>query len=104
MSELKKFLLINKIEGYSFLVLLFLAMPLKYIMGYPVATKIAGMIHGILFILFIYQLLEAKGEEEFGKKETPWYFILSLVPFGSFYTDKMLKSRYAPALQRVKTS
>ena len=104
MSELKKFLLINKIEGYSFLVLLFLAMPLKYIMGYPVATKIAGMIHGILFIIFIYQLLEAKGEEGFGKKETLWYLILSLVPFGSFYTDKILKRKYAPALQRVKAS
>jgi hypothetical protein len=33
-----------------------------------------------------------------------WYFTLSLVPFGSFYTDKMLKRRYAPALQRVKAS
>jgi integral membrane protein len=104
MSELKKFLIINKVEGYSYLILLFLAMPLKYIMGYPVATKIAGMIHGILFIIFVYQLLEARSEEGFGKKETLWYFILSLVPFGSFYTDRLLKSRYAPALQRVKTS
>ena len=102
MSELKKFLLINKIEGYSFLVLLFLAMPLKYIMGFPVATKIAGMIHGILFIMFVYQLFEAKGEEGFSKKETLWYFILSLVPFGSFYTDKILKTKYAPALQKVR--
>ena len=102
MSELKKFLLINKIEGYSFLVLLFLAMPLKYIMGFPIATKIAGMIHGILFIIFIYQLFEAKTEEGFGKKETLWYFILSLIPFGSFYTDKMLKTKYAPALQKVR--
>ncbi len=101
MSELKKFLLINKIEGYSFLILLFLAMPLKYIMGFPIATKITGMIHGILFIIYIYQLLEAKGEEGFGKKETLWYFILSLVPFGSFYTDKILKTKYAPALQKV---
>jgi len=102
MSELKKFLLINKIEGYSFLVLVFLAMPLKYAMGIPVATKIAGMIHGMLFIAFIYQLLEAKSEEQFSKKETLWYFLLSLVPFGSFYTDRILKTKYAPALQKVR--
>jgi len=102
MSDLKKFLIINKIEGYSFIILIFLAMPLKYIMGYPIATKIAGMTHGILFMMFIYQLLEAKSEESFGKKETLWYFILSLVPFGSFYTDKLLKTKYAPALEKVR--
>jgi integral membrane protein len=102
MSELKKFRIINKIEGYSFLILLFLAMPLKYVMGFPVATKIAGMVHGILFLIFIYQLLEARSEEGFGKKETLWYFILSLVPFGSFYTDKLLRTKYALALQKVR--
>ena len=101
MSDLKKFLMINKIEGYSFIVLIFLAMPLKYIMGFPIATKIAGILHGILFMLFIYQLLETKSDMGFGKKETLWYFILSLVPFGSFYTDKLLKTKYALSLETV---
>ncbi|MCF6206311.1 MAG: DUF3817 domain-containing protein [Sulfurovum sp.] len=102
MSELKKFRIINKIEGYSYLILLFIAMPLKYAMGYPVATKIAGMIHGLLFIAFVYQLLEAKTQMQFDKKETAIYFILSLIPFGSFYTDKMLKQKYSAALERVQ--
>ena len=102
MSELKKFRIINKVEGYSYLILLFIAMPLKYSFGYPVATKIAGMIHGMLFIAFVYQLFEARSEEGFGKKETLWYFILSLVPFGSFYTDKILKTKYAVALEKVR--
>jgi len=53
MSEFKKFRIINKIEGYSFIILLFIARPLKYMMGYPMATKIAGMAHGLLFILFM---------------------------------------------------
>jgi len=102
MSELKKFRIINKIEGISFLILLFIAMPLKYGFGYPVATKIVGMIHGLLVFAFIYQVLEAKSEEGFGWKETALYFALSLVPFGSFYTDKMLKTKYAPALEKVR--
>ncbi len=59
------------------------------------------MVHGILFLIFIYQLLEARTEEGFWKKETLWYFIFSLVPFGSFYTDKMLKTKYAPALEPI---
>ncbi|MEA1953263.1 MAG: DUF3817 domain-containing protein [Campylobacterota bacterium] len=93
MSELKKFRLINKIEGYSFIILLFIAMPLKYSFGFPIATKIAGMTHGILFMGFVYQLLEAMKDVPFSKKESLIYFILSLVPFGSFYTEKLCKEK-----------
>lgn len=93
MSELKKFRLINKIEGYSFIILLFVAMPLKYAFGYPMATKIAGMLHGFLFLVFIYQLLEATRDVPFSKKEAMLYFVLSLVPFGSFYTDKLCRRK-----------
>jgi len=90
MSELKKFKLINKIEGISYLILLFVAMPLKYYFGYPIATKIVGMIHGLLVIAFVYQLIEAKKEAGLSTQEAIKYFILSLIPFGSFYTDKLL--------------
>jgi len=91
MSDLKKFRLINKIEGYSFLLLLFVAMPLKYMAGFPIATKIAGMIHGVLFIGFIYQLIVATEEVPFSKKEAFVFFVASVLPFGSFYTEKKCK-------------
>ncbi len=93
MSELQKFRLINKIEGISFIILLFIAMPLKYSFGYPMATKIVGMLHGLLVFAFIYQIIEAKKEAGFTLKETALYFILSLIPFGSFYTDKLLAKK-----------
>lgn len=93
MSELIKFKLINKIEGISFLILVFIAMPLKYLFGYPMATKIAGMIHGLLFVLFVYQLAKAKQEVPLDAKEAVFFFVLSLIPFGSFYTDKLCKSK-----------
>ena len=93
MSELKKFKLINKIEGISYIILLFIAMPLKYSFGYPVATKIVGMLHGILVFAFIYQIIEAKKEAGFTLKEVALYSILSLVPFGSFYTNKLLAKK-----------
>ncbi len=88
MSELQKFRLINKIEGYSYIVLLFIAMPLKYIFGYPEATKVVGMIHGILFIVFVYQLIKATKIVPFSQKESVIFFIASLIPFGSFYSDR----------------
>ncbi|WP_200763757.1 DUF3817 domain-containing protein [Nitrosophilus alvini] len=89
MKELKRFRFINKVEGYSYLVLVFVAMPLKYILGFEMATKFFGMVHGILFIAFVYQLVKAALSVPFSKKESTVYFIASLIPFGSFYTDRL---------------
>ena len=97
MSELLKFKFINKIEGISYILLLFVAMPLKYSFGYPIATKIMGSIHGVLVFAFIYQIIEAKKEAGFTLKETAIYSILSLIPFGSFYTDKLLAKKMMTA-------
>ncbi len=97
MSELQKFRLINKIEGISFIILIFIAMPLKYSFGYPIATKIVGMIHGILVFAFLYQIYEAKKEAGFTLKETGFYTLMSLIPFGSFYTDKLLARKMMTA-------
>ncbi len=97
MSELQKFRLINKIEGISFIILIFVAMPLKYSFGYPMATKIVGMLHGLLVFAFIYQIIEAKKEAGFTLKETALYSVLSLVPFGSFYTDKLVANKMTTA-------
>ena len=97
MSELQKFRLVNKIEGYSFIILIFIAMPLKYQFGYPVATKVMGMIHGLLVFAFIYQIIEAKKEAGFTWTEAAIYSVLSLIPFGSFYTDKLLAKKMITA-------
>lgn len=93
MSELKKFKLTNKIEGISFIILLFVAMPLKYMFAMPLATKIAGMTHGLLVFVFIYYIFEAKREVNLTWKEVALYSVLSLIPFGSFYTDKLLSKK-----------
>ena len=47
-----RFRLISFVEGISYLLLVFIAMPLKYMFDYPLAVKIVGMGHGVLFILF----------------------------------------------------
>ncbi|MEY3090116.1 MAG: hypothetical protein RL113_432 [Pseudomonadota bacterium] len=93
MSELNKFRLVNKIEGISFIILVFIAMPLKYGLDYPLAVKIVGMTHGLLVFAFIYQIIEAKKEANFTLKETAIYAILSLLPFGSFYTESLLRKK-----------
>jgi len=91
-KNVKKFGLINTIEGWSYLILLFIAMPLKYLAGYAIATKIAGMAHGVLFIGFMIMLFLAAEEGKMKNKDTMIFFIASLIPFGTFWTKSKIKA------------
>ena len=91
-NKVRKFGTINTVEGYSYLLLLFVAMPMKYLMGIAIATKIVGMIHGILFILFLYLLVVAWQDVKWSLKESVIFFIASLIPFGTFFTKNKIKS------------
>ena len=95
MTELKKFRLINKIEGISFLILLFIAMPMKYLLDIPMATKIVGMTNGIFVFAFLYQLFATSDEAPFSGKEMGILTLMSLIPFGSFYNDKLCAAKEA---------
>lgn len=89
---LKQFRIIAIIEGISFLVLLFIAMPLKYLAGMPLAVKYVGWIHGILFIAFCIFLLLVKIKYNWTIIKVLLAFIASLLPFGTFVLDaKILK-------------
>ena len=85
------FRLIALAEGISFLFLLFIAMPLKYFANFPQAVKVGGMIHGVLFVAFVILSWETMNKLE---KKYSWFFmafLLSIIPFGTFYLDKQLK-------------
>ncbi len=58
------------------------------------ATKIVGLIHGFLVILFLLTLYDLKKKVSMNSKEALHYFILSLIPFGSFKNDTFLRKRY----------
>jgi integral membrane protein len=79
-------------EGVSFLLLLGVAMPLKYAAGMPMAVKIAGWIHGVLFILFVLALAKVRKEHRWTNGQTAFAFVMALVPFGPFVLDARLKS------------
>lgn len=85
-------------EGISFLILLGIAMPLKYFAGIPIAVTIVGSIHGILFIAFMILAWEVKDEPVVvqWKKKFAWLvicFIAAILPFGTFILDKNLTKR-----------
>ena len=88
---LHRFRMIGIAEGVSFLVLLLIAMPLKYLFHTPEAVKIMGWVHGALFISFIYFAFEVMGSL---KKNMGWFakaFIAAIIPCGTFVFDKQLK-------------
>jgi len=78
-------------EGLSWLALLFVAMPLKYVWGDPTYVKIVGMTHGMLFIALLMLLLQTFFEERISQKEGIKIFVASFIPFGTFFTDKSLR-------------
>ena len=82
---------VGMVEAVSFLLLLGVAMPLKYFAGMPVAVKIAGWIHGLLFIAFGLCLLVAHGERRWSMRWSALVLVAALLPFGPFVIDRRLK-------------
>jgi integral membrane protein len=76
------------LEGLSYLVLLFIAMPLKYMYGEPVYVRAVGMAHGVLFTLYVIQLLYAKAEYKWSMRAFLLLGVASVLPFGTFYADR----------------
>src|SRR5690349_7104337 len=79
------------LEAISFLVLLGIAMPLKYIWHIPIAVKIVGLLHGILFITFCVALARAKFAANWSIGRAAIIFIAALLPFGPFIIDRRMK-------------
>jgi integral membrane protein len=78
-------------EGYSYLALLGIAMPLKYVADLPMAVTIVGSIHGFLFVAMGILALDVRQE---AKHSFIWVlaaFLASIIPFGTFYWDKKWK-------------
>lgn len=87
---------IGFLEGVSFLLLLGVAMPLKYVWGEPAAVRAVGMAHGVLFIAYLAATLQAMLDHEWPLKRAAWVAAASVVPFGTFYADaKWLRAKAA---------
>ena len=90
-TPLGRLLKIGFAEGVSFIVLLFIAMPLKYMAHMLAPVRIIGMLHGILFIAYAIALLHAGFVYKWSIKKIIVAFLLSFIPFGTFFLDRVLK-------------
>lgn len=87
-SQIGRLRLVGLLEGLSLLILVFVAVPLKYGYGDPSLVKAMGPLHGLLFLLFVINAISVGIEYKWLFLETTWKVLLAcMVPFGTFYID-----------------
>ena len=84
----KFFRLITLLEGLSYILLLFIAVPVKYWGGDDAYVKLLGMPHGLLFMLYLVLALLLKDDYQWNRRDTLIVCLASVIPFGTFYVDK----------------
>ena len=78
-------------EGVSFLALLFVTMPLKYLMDIPGPNQVVGMAHGLLFVAYVFAVIQVKIECNWKIRQMLLALVAAVIPFGTFYvTGRML--------------
>ncbi len=79
---------VGRLEGSSFLILLCIAMPLKYLAGYPEAVRVVGMAHGILFLFYLLAANYAATTHAWPKKIWFYSYLASVLPLGTFVFER----------------
>ena len=97
-TEIGRLRLVSMLEGISYLLLMGVAMPLKYLADDPSWVRVVGRIHGGLVIVFLLVLIQALVTTRLGIKRAIVGFVLSLLPFGAFVYEWMLR-RDAAAIE-----
>ncbi|HZW76747.1 MAG TPA: DUF3817 domain-containing protein [Flavobacteriaceae bacterium] len=82
------FRLISSLEAISFLVLLGIAMPLKYIWGIPEWVQMIGMAHGVLFVLYVFGAIYMYNKLQWKLSTLMIVILCSILPFGPFYAER----------------
>ena len=82
------FRIISFLEGVSYLLLLFIAVPIKYFQGDASYVKILGMPHGVLFMSYVVLAIVIKKQMQWNLKNLGIVVLASIIPFGTFYVDK----------------
>lgn len=85
----KWFRILGRLEGLSFLILLLIAMPLKYYGGLPMGVKLMGPIHGVLFLVYCAGALNMALAQEWSHKKHLLAYLAAIFPCGTFWFEKV---------------
>lgn len=94
LKQVKQFRYLGIAEAISFIILLGVAMPLKYVYNLPQAVQMFGWVHGLLFMAYLFQLFYLSRELKWSFGRIGLYFVAALLPLAPFYVEKKLKEEY----------
>jgi integral membrane protein len=98
--KIQAFAIVALIEGISYLVLLGIAMPLKYFFDFPYAVTVVGWAHGVLFMLYVALLMLCWFQYKWSFVRVFKYFIASLLPVLPFIIEHKLRQEYSLKLSK----
>jgi len=94
-TPLGRFRVVALLEGFSYVALLGVTMPLKYMADMPMPNKVAGMAHGVLSVVYVLFLLHAASAQKWSAIKSLIAFVASLVPLGAFALEWKLRDEVA---------
>jgi integral membrane protein len=95
LGQLRRMRVVSMIEGSTLLVLVFVAVPLKHLGGFSVATAIMGPVHGMAFLLYVWMLIETVSGAAFARRDVVRMVVAAFIPFGAFLNARILRRRQA---------
>jgi integral membrane protein len=96
-KPLSRLRFIGLLEGCTLLILVVIAVPLRHLAGFPIATRIIGPIHGLVFILYLVALIDCISAGAWTSREITRGAIACLIPFGTFLNDGLIKRKIEQA-------
>jgi integral membrane protein len=94
-TPLGRFRLVSIVEGLSYALLVFVAMPLKYGLDLPQMVRVIGMVHGLLFITFVVTLVSAATSRQWSASRAGLLFAASMVPLGALWIERSCSAESA---------
>lgn len=92
-SPLTRFRVVSLVEGVSYIVLVGVAMPLKYFAGNTTAVPLVGRVHGGLFVVFMIALASVALADRWSRREVAIAFVAAMLPFGAFWLERRFRTR-----------
>lgn len=92
--QLRRMGMASLLEGTTLLTLLLIAMPIKYMLGYPIATRIAGSIHGMAFLYYSWMLVQTVSGGGWKGTEITRLIVGAFIPFGGYFNERFLKRKH----------
>ncbi|NML38042.1 DUF3817 domain-containing protein [Chitinophaga sp. G-6-1-13] len=93
-TQLGRLRLLGLLEGISLLLLIGIAVPLKYFGNDPSLVKAIGPVHGLLFVFFVFNTITVGIAYKWAFRTTTWKVLVAcIIPFGTFYVDRHILSK-----------